>query len=217
MNFDFTFMIEQIPKFMDAALMTLEVGVIVILTSFLVGLCGATSLFFRVKGLRKWIRGYVEVARNTPLLVQLFLLYFGLPSIGIKLSSFTSAVIAMTFLGGGYMIESLRSGIEAVNHGQLEAGLALGMSKQQVFRCILLPQALRIALPALIGNFIFLLKETSIVSAISVKEILYTATDIIATFYKTFEVFTLVGVFYLLLILPLSGLSSWVERRMKYE
>lgn len=214
MDFDLAFMIEQIPQFLKGALMTLKVGIIVMVTSTIVGFINATILFLGKKVIQWPIRLYVEVARNTPLLVQLFFLFFALPSLGLKMSPFVTAIVAMTFLGGGYMTEIFRSGIEAVEKGQLEAGLALGMNPWQTFIYVVLPQAVKIAMPSFIGNFIFLLKETSIVSAIAVQELLYTATDLIATYYKTFEMFALLALFYLLLILPLSGLLSIVERRL---
>jgi polar amino acid transport system permease protein len=217
MLFDFNFMMEQIPRFLEGAYMTLKVGVIVMITSLIVGIGNTTLLFLELQRIRGLIRGYVELARNTPLLVQLFFLYFALPSIGIKMSSFATALVAMTFLGGGYMTETLRAGMEAVEQGQVEAGRALGMTRLQTFRFIVLPQSVRKSMPALVGNFIFLLKETSIVSAIAVPELLYTATDLIATYYKTFEMFTLLALFYLLLILPLSGLLSLMERRLNLE
>lgn len=214
MEFDFPFMIEQLPRFIEGALVTLELGIIVMGTSFLFGWINATILFFRVNWISGMIRGYVEVARNTPLLVQLFFLFFALPSLGLKMSSFTTAIVALTFLGGGYMTEIIRSGLQTVDTGQAEAGLALGMSKWQTYRQVVFPQAIKIAMPALVGNFIFMLKETSIVSAIAVQELLYTATDLIATYYKTFEMFAMLAFFYLILILPLSGLLSLLERRI---
>ncbi|MCF6093864.1 amino acid ABC transporter permease [Microaerobacter geothermalis] len=217
MTFDVPFMIDQIPRFIDGALMTLAVGLIVMITSTVIGFINATILFFRWKGIRIFIRWYVEFSRNTPLLVQIFFLFFALPSLGIKMSPFTTAIVGMTFLGGGYTTEIFRSGIEAVPRGQIEAGLALGMSKWQTYCFVVIPQALKIAMAAFIGNVIFLLKETSIVSAIGVQELLYTATDIIATYYKTFEMFALLALSYLFLILPLSALLSMVERRVNRE
>ncbi|WP_302848185.1 amino acid ABC transporter permease [Paenibacillus naphthalenovorans] len=156
------------------------------------------------------------MARNTPLLIQLFFLYFALPSLGIKIPGDTTAIIAMTFLGGGYMTEVFRSGLEAVQKSKVEAGLAIGLSKGQLLRFILLPQAVRISIPAFIGNFIFLLKETSVVSAIAIPELLYTTTDLIATYYKTFEMFIMLAAFYLILILPLSLCLSFFERKLTY-
>ena len=119
------------------------------------------------------IRAYVELARNTPLLIQLFFLYFGLPALGISLSGFATAVIAMTFLGGGYLTEALRQAFRQ-SPSQLEAGRAIGLSRWQLLRHVQLPQAWLASLPALFANFIFLLKETTVASAVAVPELLYT-------------------------------------------
>ncbi|MUG69306.1 amino acid ABC transporter permease [Paenibacillus validus] len=216
MDIDFTFMLGQIPRFIDAAVVTIKVGVTVIITSLLVGLLNTILLYYRKGWVKRIVQLYVEVARNTPLLIQLFFLYFALPSLGLKFPGYTTAIIAMTFLGGGYMTEVFRSGLEAVQKSQVESGLAIGLSKGQLLRFILLPQAIRISIPAFIGNFIFLLKETSVVSAIAIPELLYTTTDLIATYYKTFEMFIMLAAFYLILILPLSLCLSFFERKLTY-
>jgi len=133
-----------------------------------------------------------------------------------RMSSYTTALLAMTFLGGGYLTEVFRAGIEAVPKSQLESGLALGLSRWQLFRDIVLPQALRIATPSLFANFIFLLKETTVVSAVAVPEILYTTTNYIALYYKTYEMLLMMTALYLLLFLPFSFVLSWLERRFQH-
>ena len=157
----------------------------------------------------------MEVARNTPLLIQLFFLYFGLPSLGIKLSNFSIALLAM-FLGGGYMTEVIRSGLDSISKSQVESGYAIGLNKWQLFRFVVLPQAATISAPALFANFIFLLKETSIVSAIAVPELLYTTTNLISIYYKTSEMLIMLTASYIFLFVPLSFLLSWLERRNRY-
>jgi len=216
MEIDFNFMKEQVPLFVRAAIVTLKIGITVIATSFVVGILCSIILYYGKGFLKLIVQLYVEVARNTPLLIQLFFLYFALPSLGIKMSGFTTAIVAMTFLGGGYMTEVFRSGLEAVHKSQIESALALGLSKDQLLRFILFPQAIRISVPAFIGNFIFLLKETSVLAAIAIPELLYTTTDLIATYYKTFEMFLMLAAFYLVLILPLSLFLSFVERKTNY-
>ncbi|MCR8844708.1 amino acid ABC transporter permease [Paenibacillus sp. SC116] len=216
MKLDTAFMIERIPDFIQAALLTVEIATIVIASSLLIASIYNVILYNRVPILTMLVRIHVEIARNTPLLIQLFFLYFALPSVGIKLSNYDTAIIAMTFLGVGYLTEVIRSGIDAVPTDQEESGLAIGLSRAQLFRYIILPQALRISTPALFANFIFLLKETTVVSAIAIPEILYTTTNYIALYYKTYEMLLMMTAIYLLLFLPLSCLLSWVERRYQH-
>ncbi|MBD8498157.1 amino acid ABC transporter permease [Paenibacillus arenosi] len=216
MKLDTAFMIDRIPDFIQAALLTTEIAAIVIAASLLLSSIYNVILYHRLPVLHTLVRVHVEIARNTPLLIQLFFLYFALPSLGIKLSNYDTAIIAMTFLGTGYLTEVIRSGIDAVPPGQEESGLAIGLSKAQLFRYIIFPQALRISTPALFANFIFLLKETTVVSAIAIPEILYTTTSYIALYYKTYEMLIMMAAIYLLLFLPLSFLLSWVERRYQH-
>ncbi|TVX89539.1 amino acid ABC transporter permease [Paenibacillus agilis] len=216
MKLDTTFMIDRIPDFIQAALLTVEIAAIVIAASLLIASMYNVILYNRVPVITTLVRIHVEIARNTPLLIQLFFLYFALPSLEIKLSNYDTAIIAMTFLGAGYLTEVIRSGIDAVPAGQEESGLAIGLSRAQLFRYIIFPQALRISTPALFANFIFLLKETTVVSAIAIPEILYTTTSYIALYYKTYEMLIMMTAIYLLLFLPLSFLLSWVERRCQH-
>jgi polar amino acid transport system permease protein len=216
MTLDTPFMLEHVPDFVHAALVTIGIAGAAIIASLLVAVFNSILLYFRVPILTAIVRAYIELARNTPLLIQLFFLYFALPSIGIRMSSYTTALLAMTFLGGGYLTEVFRAGIEAVPKSQLESGLALGLSRWQLFRVIVLPQALRIATPSLFANFIFLLKETTVVSAVAVPEILYTTTNYIALYYKTYEMLLMMTALYLLLFLPFSFVLSWLERRFQH-
>ncbi|KRW59610.1 amino acid ABC transporter permease [Pseudomonas sp. TTU2014-080ASC] len=216
MSFDWNFVLSTLPAFLKAVGVTLQVGAIAIATSLLVALVNASILMLRVPVLRRVIGVYVEVARNTPLLIQLFFIYFALPSLGVKLSGFASAIIAMTFLGGAYLTEVLRAGVEAVPKAQIESGLAIGLSRWQLLRHVILPQAGLLSLPALFANFIFLLKETTIVSAVAVPEILYTTKNYIALYYKTYEMLAVMTALCVLLFLPLSLLLARLERRLQH-
>ena len=159
---------------------------------------------------------YVELFRNTPLLVQLFFIYFGLPKIGLSISAEVCGAVGLGLLGGSYMAESFRSGLEAVPLSQTESALALGMNRLQMFGSVILPQAFSISVPAIVANIIFLLKETSVFSAISLMDLMFTAKDLIGLYYKTTESLFLLVVFYLILLLPISILGSLLERRLRY-
>jgi polar amino acid transport system permease protein len=216
MSFDWAFVLSTLPAFLKAVGVTLQVGLIAIATSLLVALLNAAIVVLRVPVLRRLVAVYVEVARNTPLLIQLFFIYFALPSIGLHISGFNSAIIAMTFLGGAYLTEVLRAGVEAVPKAQIESGMAIGLSRWQLLRHVILPQAGILSLPALFANFIFLLKETTIVSAVAVPEILYTAKNYIALTYKTYEMLAVMTALCVLLFVPLSLALRHLERRLQH-
>jgi polar amino acid transport system permease protein len=209
--------IEKIlPLFGKAALVTLDLAIKGILFSLAIGLVGSLILHFALPVLASIVRAYVEVARNTPLLVQLFFLYFGLPQVGIHWSGATCGAIGLSFLGGSYMIEAFRGGIEAVSAAQVESAASIGLSRFQSFRYVIAPQALSIATPALAANAIFLLKETSICGAIAIPDLVHTANDQIGMYYRTYECLLLLTASYLVLILPLSLFSTFVERRLRH-
>ena len=151
----------------------------------------------KVPVLRRIVGAYIQLSRNTPLLVQLFFLYYGLPKIGIKTNAELCGIAGLAFLGGSYMAEAFRSGLEAIEPIQTESALSLGMSRMQTMRYVMLPQAVSISVPAFMANVIFLLKETSVFSAISLMDLMFTAKDLIGLYYKTTESLFLLVVFYL--------------------
>ena len=159
---------------------------------------------------------YIEIFRNTPLLVQLFFLYFGLPKIGVSISAEFCGSLGLALLGGAYMAEAFRSGLESIEPIQTESAMSLGLSHSQTILHIILPQAFSVSVPAFVANIIFLLKETSVFSAISLMDLMFTAKDLIGLYYKTTECLTLLVIFYLIILLPVSIVGSIVERRVRY-
>jgi polar amino acid transport system permease protein len=202
--------------YVEAAGLTLRIGVYGICLALIVGLACAVVQFRRVPVLRRIVAVYIELSRNTPLLVQLFFLYFGLPKLGIRISAEGCAVIGLTFLGGSYMAEAFRSGLEAVEPIQRESALSLGLTEGQTMGHIILPQALAVSVPPLCANVIFLIKETSVFSAIALADLMYVAKDLIGLYYKTAESLGMLVVAYLVLLLPISILASILERRLRY-
>ena len=187
-----------------------------IVFSIIAGLVCAFIQYFKIPVLRRIVSVYIELSRNTPLLIQLFFIYYGLPKIGIQTDAATCGVAGLAFLGGSYMAEAFRSGLEAIPDIQKESAYSLGMSHFQTMRYIVLPQAVSISVPAFVANVIFLLKETSVFSAISLMDLMFTAKDLIGLYYKTTECLFLLVVFYLLILLPVSVLGSLLERRLRY-
>lgn len=213
---DIAFIKEYTPMYVEAAKLTIGIALVGIILSVIIGIICSFIQYYKVPILRKIVSVYIEFSRNTPLLVQLFLLYFGLPKIGIKLESVTCAVIGLSFLGGSYMAEAFRSGLESVEKNQLESGLSLGLSHIQVMVKIIFPQALSISIPALCANFIFLMKETSVFSVVALADLMYVAKDLIGLYYNTDEALLMLVISYLVLLLPISMIAAVLERRLRY-
>ncbi len=213
---DFEFIRTYTPMYVEAAKLTISIAFQGILLSTLVGFIGCLIRYYKVPILHRVVGMYIELSRNTPLLIQLFFLYFGLPKLGILLSSEVCGVLGLTFLGGSYMAEAFRSGIEAIPLSQTEAGLSLGLTKWQVLRYIVIPQAAVISLPAFSANIIFLIKETSVFSVIALADLMYVAKGLIGLYYKTDEALLMLVSSYLLLLLPISLILSFIEGKVRY-
>ena len=205
-----------LPLYRDALLLTLRIGWQGVLLAFIIGFVCVTAIRFRVPVVRVIVKGYIELFRNTPLLVQLFFLYFALPKIGIRLSPEFCGSLGLGLLGGAYMAETFRSGLDNIPVIQQESAESLGMNRLQAFRYVILPQAVASSVPGFLANTIFLLKETSVFSTISLMDLMFTAKDLIGMYAKTIECLTLLVVFYLIMLLPVSILGSFVERRLRH-
>lgn len=217
MAFDWSFVARYAPFFVQGTLITLFISVFGILASIGVGLVCAGIETARIPVLRQIVRVYIELSRNTPLLVQLYFLYFGLPKLGIVWSAETCAIVGLGFLGGSYMAEAMRGGLESVPKVQHETAYVLGLSRSQALVRIILPQTISTALPGVVANVIFLIKESSVVSAIALADVMYMTKDLIGMTYSTYEALFLLIVSYLVILLPISILGTWLERRFDYE
>lgn len=210
---DWDVMISYLPRFWQALGLTLRVGWQGVAIAFALGLAGAAALHFRVLG--RLVNAYVELFRNTPLLVQLFFIYFALPKLGLWVSPEACGTWGLGLLGGAYMTETFRSGLESIPPIQAESAQSLGMTRAQTFRHVILPQALATSVPGLVANVVFLLKETSVFSTVSLMDLMFTAKDLIGMYAKTLECLTLLAGFYLLMLLPVSLAGDWLERRLR--
>ena len=214
MNWDF--IIKYLPLYQKAAILTVKIGIAGILFAILIGLFCMAIQSYRIPVLQQVVGAYIEISRNTPLLIQLFFIYYGLPKIGIRTNAMFCGIAGLAFLGGSYMAEAFRSGVEAVETIQLESAYSLGLTRWQTLRYVVFPQALSISMPAFMANVIFLLKETSVFSAISLMDLMFTAKDLIGLYYQTTESLFLLVVFYLMILLPVSLTGSLLERRLRY-
>ena len=185
---DPTIIIDSLPSLLKATLMTIFLAGISIVIALVIGFFTAIIRIVKVRILNGIANVYVSIIRGTPLLVQIFVIYYGLPQIGIALDPISSGILALSLNAGAYLSESFRSSILAVDSGQMEASMAMGMTYSQALRRIILPQSLRIAIPTLSNSFIVLIKDTSLVSVITVTELLQMSSLIIA---KTFEPLTI--------------------------
>ena len=213
---DWAFVSRYAPFFVTGAEMTLFISVFGIALAILTGLVCAAIETARIPVLRQIVRVYVEVSRNTPLLVQLYFLYFGLPKLGFVWSAEMCAIIGLGFLGGSYMSEAMRAGLGAVPQIQRENAYMLGLSSRQTMLHVVIPQAISTSIPGVVANVIFLIKESSVVSAIALADVMYMAKDLIGMYYTTYEALFLLIVTYLIILLPISIIGTWLERRFDY-
>jgi len=196
---------------------TLPLTLISFVLAMFIALVTALVQVVNVKGLKQLARFYVWVIRGTPLLVQLFVIFFGLPSLGIVMDSFTSAIIVFSINTGAYASETIRAAIEAVPIGQMEAGYCVGMTYMQIMRRIILPQALRIAFPPLSNSLISLVKDTSLAASITITEMFMVAQRVAARTYETFALYCEVALIYLLFCTILTKLQRVCENKMRIE
>lgn len=212
---DIELMLKVYPFFLEAAWLTIVLSV---LTAVLGLICGTLAAFARLSRfavLRFIAAAYVSVFRGTPALIQLFILYFGGPQIGIQLDAFEAGVIGLGINAGAYMAETIRGGIISIDKGQREAARTLGLSHWQAMHKIILPQAARLMVRPLGVNLNMLIKATALVAAISVVELTYTAQRYIGSTYKPFEMFLLAGVLYMIIIYVTGRGVAWLDRKVQ--
>jgi len=205
-QFDFSFLGQYWPLLVWGTIATIRMSLIVTCTGFILGTLCAVASISRIKMLRTMVAIYVEMTRNTPLLVQLFLVYFGLASLGLKFSAETSALIGLTINVGAYSSEIIRAGLEAIHRGQIEAADTLGLNRLQVLASIMLPPGLEKVYPALVSQYVLLMLATSVTSQISAEELTGAASRIQSMTFRSFEVYLVILVVYLVLSFGMRGL-----------
>ncbi len=185
--------------FLNGMWLTIKVAGLSTLIGLFIGMIGAGLQRTKNPIITTPIQAYIEVVRNTPFLIQLFFIFFGLSSMGVKLSANTAALIALSLNTGAYATEIVRSGIEAIRQGQIDAGNALGLSTFQIFRLIILPQALKTVYPALTSQFILIMLGSSVISVISAQELTYNANYLQSRTFRSFEIYLVTALLYLVL------------------
>lgn len=213
MNYlDFTGVLSRSDILLQGVLLTAQISAVSMVFALIIAVLAAVLASAENRLVRLPVLAYVEVIRNTPFIVQVFLIYFGLPALGLRLSPMTAAILAMSIYGGAYCSEIIRAGLEGIPKGQIEAGRALGMSPFVIFRHVVLKPALASVFPSLVAQFILLLLSSSVVSAISVPELTGTGNDIQGLTMRNMEIYIVIAAIYVALVALLKGTMTVLER-----
>ncbi|MCC7023932.1 MAG: amino acid ABC transporter permease [Thermomicrobiales bacterium] len=215
MTFDWS----VIPDIMPALLAGLRVTVLLTLVIMAIALVVALPIALARMSSRGWLRVpstiYVQVLRGTPVLLQLFYLYYVLPFAGIELNAWVAGIVGMSAAYSAYLSEIYRAGIEAIDRGQTEAALSLGMSRFQVMRIVVLPQAVRIIIPPIGNMFVGLFKDTSLLSILTIRELMFQGQLLAATNFRHVTIFTVIAVLYLAVCWPSAAIIDRLEKKLK--
>lgn len=213
-QFDFSSIAEYVPLLLKGAWLTIELTTFAVVVGLALGVVCAAARTSRFAASRLAAGGYVELIRNTPFIVQLFFVFFGLPALGVKMTETTAAFLAMTLNLGAYSAEIVRAGIQAIPKGHIEAGLSLALSRAQIFRHIIIMPALQKVYPALVSQFIIVMLGSAVVSQISAEELTFSANFIQSRNFRSFEVYFVVTGMYLLLAIGFRQLFKLIGRRV---
>ena len=211
-QFNFQPVFENLHMLLYGAWLTIRLSLTAMVFGLIVSVLGAVAKTSGIRPLRWLVDIYVEVIRNTPFLVQIFFIFFGLPAAGINMSPNTAALVALVINVGAYGTEIIRAGIESIPQGQIEAGKALGLSPVQIFRHIVMKPALRNIYPSLTSQFIYLMLTSSVVSVISANDLASAGADLNARTFASFEIYLVLTVMYFLLALGFSTLFGAIRR-----
>lgn len=207
-------MIGFLPSLLEGALVTIMVSLLAFSMALVLGLAAGIARISRLAPLRVVTACYIQFIRGTPLLLQLFFIYYVLPYVGIVLTPFVSGAIGLTLNYGAYMAEVFRSGIQAIPKGQWEAGASVGMSRRLLMRRIILPQAMRIIVPPIGNFFVSIFKDSALVSVITMRDLMFSGELLASATYKHFEIFAMVAVIYFLISYPVAKFVEWIEARI---
>ncbi|MEN5249330.1 amino acid ABC transporter permease [Brucella pseudintermedia] len=211
-NFNFAPVLASMDKLLVGAWQTIELSCAAMVLGLIVSIICAVGKTSGPKPVRFVIDAYIEIIRNTPFLVQIFFIFFGLPSAGLRLSPNSAALLALVVNFGAYGTEIIRAGIESIHKGQVEAGTALGLSKLQVFRYVIMKPALRTVYPSLTSQFIYLMLTSSVVSVISANELAAAGNDLQSATFASFEVYIVITLMYLVMSIGFSAVFALIEK-----
>lgn len=216
-EFFFVLMPRYMPFLLEGAVTTILISVTSMTFAVILGLLVALGRLSRLRLLRYVLAAYVDIWRNVPLIVQLLVIYFSLPQLGISLPGFWAGVLGLSLNVGAYLSEVFRAAIGSVDSGQRDAGLSIGMSRVTIYQRVILPQALRVAMPTIGGYFIALLKDSALVSYIAVNELLRNGTIIISNTFKSMEIYLMVAMIYFIISFISARIVAYIERSLTPE
>lgn len=216
-EFFFVLMLRYMPFLLEGAVTTILISVTSMTFAVILGLLVALGRLSRLRLLRYVLAAYVDIWRNVPLIVQLLVIYFSLPQLGISLPGFWAGVLGLSLNVGAYLSEVFRAAIGSVDSGQRDAGLSIGMSRVTIYQRVILPQALRVAMPTIGGYFIALLKDSALVSYIAVNELLRNGTIIISNTFKSMEIYLMVAMIYFIISFISARIVAYIERNLTPE
>lgn len=216
MSLDYLFIYRSLPLFMEGLIVTLQLSILAIIFSVIWGLIIVLIRLSPSQIAQTLAVSYIEVVRNTPVLVQMYFIFFGSAIMGFPLSGFVAGLIALVIQNGGYLAEIFRAGIQSISKHQGEAGIALGMQKRQLLSIVILPQAIRRVLPPVGNQGVLIIKDTSLVATLSVIELTYQARIITDRSAAAYEVFLTLALFYLAITTLFSLAVRYLESRLRY-
>jgi polar amino acid transport system permease protein len=215
-EFKFRILIDAYPLLLEGLLVTMIISMLAFVFALFVGIVVGISRSSS-KRLRRLLAPYVEIFRGTPLLIQLFFIYYGLPSLGLKMNNYTAGVIGLGLNGGAYISEIIRGALYSVERGQQEAAYSLGLNWLQSMTYVISPQAIRVAIPPLVNSFSATIKESSLVSVLAITELTRVSQLIYTRTFRAFEVYLAAGALYFFMIYLASYMSKYLERKFHVE
>ncbi len=216
-DFNFRVIWEYMPLFLTGVKATFLISVVSIILALATGIIACACRISSIKAIKYPAIAYIEVIRSTPLLVQIYFLYFGLPTLGIRVPELQTGILALMLNSGAYIAEIIRAGINSVDDGQLEAGVSSGLNYFQRMRFIILPQALGVTIPPLLGQAIVLVKDSALLSLISVMELTRVGQTMTSERFMPAEAFLTVAFFYMVIYFMLKALADWSQKKLIFR
>ena len=216
-DFNFRVIFEYLPLFLTGLRSTFLIAVVSIALALITGIIACSCRISNIKFIKYPAIAYIEIIRSTPLLVQIYFLYFGLPTLGLKVPEIQTGILALMLNSGAYVAEIIRAGISSVDEGQIEAGISSGLNYVQRMRLIILPQALGVTMPPLLGQNIVLVKDTALLSLISVMELTRVGQTMTSERFMPSEAFFTVAFFYMCIYFCLKALADWSQRKLIFR
>ena len=216
-DFNFRVIFEYLPLFLTGLKSTFLISIVSIMLALIAGIIACACRISGIKSIKYPAIAYIEIIRSTPLLVQIYFLYFGLPTLGIRIPEIQTGIIALMLNSGAYIAEIIRAGINSVDEGQIEAGISSGLNYFQRMRFIILPQAIGVTVPPLLGQAIVLVKDSALLSLISVMELTRCGQTMTSERFMPSEAFLTVAFFYMCIYFCLKALADWSQRKLIFR